>query len=143
MNTKNIYTVLFLVAYFSNYAQEVKNYYLVGKNLSSLTPRNKVTKSDGSLNLSFENENLNNYLSQKKILKYEKSFPNISNAYLQKVYTISIEGNSNLNELSVFSNYIEKCEEFYEGELCSHPNDYMIHPPTRLERNNYLELIYD
>lgn len=93
------------------------------------------------MNLSFENENLNNYLSQKKILKYEKSFPNISNAYLQKVYTISIEGNSNLNELSVFSNYIEKCEEFYEGELCSHPNDYMIHPPTRLERNNYLELI--
>ncbi len=142
MSKKITISLFFLLfAIFSSIAQQKKSFYLVGKNQSSLTPASITTKSDGSLNVTFQNEVLNNFMRNKKIIKYERAFPGISHPYLQKVYSITIENIENVNELTVFNSLIDKYEQFYEGQLASHPNDYMIHPPTRLERNNYLELI--
>ncbi len=110
---------------------EVYYYYVEEETQGDLTPLNKITNKQ-KLNISFENQTLNNFFLEKNIYFFEKVFENSKNDTLKRVYRLGIDEGNLLNTIKALpyvknATFLGSLESQYatNGE----PNDY--------QNNNY------
>lgn len=80
------------------FSQDLKNYYVVVKNNYSIEPLSKTSNSDGSLDLIFSEQSLENFFDSKIIYKYEKAFPGTNSELLSRTYLVSVLNSTNFKQ---------------------------------------------
>jgi subtilisin family serine protease len=132
---KKIYFVFLMLLSFSNfYGQELDSYYFEVKEGYELGDIQKITKTDGTLTLSFSNTALANALNSKPIYSFEKAFPKSGNRRLQRIYELKTTQNTSfttlLNRIEVFQislideNDFQLINSSSNAEFDVLPNDY-------------------
>ncbi|WP_068599414.1 S8 family serine peptidase [Vaginella massiliensis] len=117
--------VLFFISV-NLFSQDLKNYYVVVKNNYSIEPLSKTSNSDGSLNLTFSQQSLQNFFDSKVIFEYQKSFPGTNSSLLQRIYRISTQNVTNfLNEAKNLQE-IDFVTEIPELQYLQYPNDITL-----------------
>lgn len=125
INKKNMKTFINIFVFLltlNSYAQTLQDYYVVAKPDKSIEPVQKTTLNDGSLALSFSQEELQTFFSNVSVYKYEKAFPNAVSTYLQRVYIVSLTDDTYLGSLINLNN-VEYVELIHEGIPLFEPND--------------------
>jgi len=105
------------------FSQNRQDYYVVAKSGFSLMPLQQTTNQDETLTLDFENNNFESYINSKPVYYFQKAFPTASTPYLQRVYKVTLNDNTHLNDL-LNRNEIEYAELTNDGIPLYIPNDY-------------------
>lgn len=122
---KIIYFFAFLLT-FTCYAQTFHEYFVVEKENASIEPVSKVINNDGTLSLTFEHQDINDFFNNGGggaiVNKYEKAFPGAVSPLLQRTYIVSLNGDQYLSDLEILSD-VEFAEFIEEPSLLFEPND--------------------
>lgn len=127
---KTIITILVFLSFTFSFAQEHFKFYIEIPN-STIVPEISYRRN-GTVSLSFVNNDLNTLFSNYSIYKFERIFPTATTPRLQKLYLIE-SGNSDLfNNLKTnHTNYFPTIEEQNAvGELLYTPNDWDLNDPV-------------
>lgn len=108
------------------FSQDLKNYYVVVKNNYSIEPLFKTSNSDGSLDLIFSEQSLENFFDSKIIYKYEKAFPGTNSELLSRTYLVSVLNSTNFKQDLNQLNEIDFIESIPETIPMEYPNDTYI-----------------
>lgn len=135
--------ILFFILFSSSilYAQNVKEFYLVEKEFNSINFLIKDTLSTGRLSISLSQKGLNDYLSSKKVTRFEKAFNNTKSDLLKRTYLVQIDDStSNEDIISQFSSFglFQTVEYINKVESLMYTNDFEIVEPIA---GNALELV--
>ena len=129
MKTKIIFCFFLLYCSFAKSQTNFKEFYVVVKPSMTIEPTTKSVKSDGKINLIFNQSDLQDFFASKSVLKFEKAFPTATTPYLQRTYILAIEDNtlsesSLKNALNLSVERIEYIKELEKGGYLHEPNDY-------------------
>jgi len=119
---KTFINIFMFLLTLNSYAQTLQDYYVVANPDKSIEPVQKTTLNDGSLALTFNQEELQTFFSNVSVYKYEKAFPNAVSTYLQRVYIVSLTDDTYLESLINLNN-VEYAELIHEGIPLFEPND--------------------
>ena len=110
-----------------NAQSSVKNFYVVEKNNDSMSPSAKSVSKNNELSLTFSEASLQEFFSNKNVLKYEKAFTGTKSQLLKRTYFVSISSNEAnlLTQLKSLSS-VDFVEEVPEVEFLHYPNDIDI-----------------
>lgn len=131
--------ITFFVSIFlsvSSFSQN-KTYYIEIPNKDDI-PQTRV-KNDKIL-LEHRDQFVTNIFSKFQILKFEKAFPTSVTPFLQKIYLIEVEKDSDIDEITRYKNYFPLVEETRTPELLYTPNDYS-YPAGSSNPHKSLDLI--
>lgn len=126
MKTKVIF--FFLLISFALTSQEtclVQSFYLTIENETDIPEISAISNSN-TLKIIHRETYINDVFSKYDIYKFEKAFPNFSTPSLQKVYTVSVNSKSLINEIkATISAAIFKVDRAFEGfELTKSQQDF-------------------
>jgi hypothetical protein len=111
-------------------SQESKEYYVVVKENLSIEPTQRAILANGSLSLTFDNQELNTFFGDKTVYKYEKAFSGTNSELLSRTYLLSIDENEfNISEL-IDHERIDFVEIIPKAQMLEYPNDFDVEIPS-------------
>lgn len=116
--------LLALIIHLIGYSQTIrKNFYVVEKTNTTIAPATLTANNDGRLTLTFIQNSLQSFFSDKDVYKYEKPFVGTNSSLLKRTYLVSISDEPNI--LSQLKNLtdVDFVEEIPEPILLYYPND--------------------
>ncbi len=122
---KKIFFIVFALFSFAVFSQNRQDYYVVAKSGFSLMPLQQTTNQDETLTLDFENNNFESYINSKPVYYFQKAFPTASTPYLQRVFKITLNNETYLQEL-IERDEIENVYLTGNGEPLYIPNDFQF-----------------
>ncbi|WP_312399874.1 S8 family serine peptidase [Chryseobacterium sp.] len=132
--------LLALIIHFIGYSQTTvrKNFYVVEKENTTIAPTTLTTNNDGRLTLTFNENSLQSFFSNKNVYKYEKPFVGTNSHLLNRTYLVSISDEPNI--LSQLRNLtdVDFVEEIPESILLYYPNDIDV---SNIGNDRALELV--
>lgn len=89
--------LLALIIHFIGYSQTLrKNFYVVEKTNTTIAPATLTANNDGRLTLTFIQNSLQSFFSDKDVYKYEKPFVGTNSSLLKRTYLVSISDEPNI-----------------------------------------------
>ncbi|GGE23119.1 hypothetical protein [Psychroflexus salis] len=114
-----------------NSSENIHYYYIEEASVDLLKPTSATKKTDGTLDLQFNDPNTTNFFSQFEVYSYLREFEWSKFTSLHKYYLIGLDSNARVNELLlsssiVFAEYFGTIEDV-EGRALGTPDDYFDH----------------
>jgi len=135
---KVVLTSILFIFILSVYSQNKQEYYVRVKPNKSITPTEKIINANGTLSLTFTNNNLQNFFNSKVVYEYSKPFETSNSNHLQRIYKVILEDDSYVNDLLNLEE-VENVALKSEGIPLYEPNDYL---EGNGEPNRALELVH-
>lgn len=121
---KTILLSILILAVCGLYAQNRQDYFVEEKVNNTINPIAKTTNTDGTLSLTFDDNELQTFLDSKQVYEYKKAFPGATTPRLQRTYLVTLDDETYLNDLASL-NSVENVELVPEYVPLFDPNDYV------------------
>ena len=120
---KIILTSILFIFILSTYSQSRQEYYVRVKPNKNIPPTAKTVNANGTLSLTFTNNNLQNFFNSKLIYEYSKPFARSNSNHLQRIYKITLIDDSYVDDLLNLEE-VENVTLKNDGIPLYEPNDF-------------------